>query len=174
VSSSPVGSTGRCNTGVKSLRWDFAYQSLTWPFVELTSHFLQMSLRMHRQVDPLREVLPEQTIGVFIGGALPRTLRICSDIMLRRRERREGPKVAAPQTQLDRLGGENGGQCFKSPAICIQRDAPLLGARWTRCGLTTSKRRGRLGAFDAAARQRMTLPARRSGRTSSASIGAAK
>ena len=31
---------------------------------------------MHRQVGPLREVLPEQTIGVFIGAALPRTLRI--------------------------------------------------------------------------------------------------
>jgi hypothetical protein len=44
--------------------------------VELTSHFVQMSLRMHRQVGPLREVLSEQTIGVFIGAALPRTLRI--------------------------------------------------------------------------------------------------
>jgi hypothetical protein len=40
------------------------------------SYFVQMSLRMHRQVGPFREVLPEQTIGVFIGTALPRTLRI--------------------------------------------------------------------------------------------------
>src|SRR5260370_11828297 len=71
-----VGSTGRCNTGVKSLRWGFECQSLTWPFVELTSHFVQISLRMHRQVGPLREVLPQQSIGVFIGTALPRTLRI--------------------------------------------------------------------------------------------------
>src|SRR5260370_41161428 len=76
VQSGCVGSTGRCNTGVKSLRWGFECQSLTRPFVELTSHFVQMSLRMHRQVGPLREVLPEQTIGVFIGTALPRTLRI--------------------------------------------------------------------------------------------------
>ena len=45
-----VGSTSRCNTGVKSLRWGFECQSLTWPFVELTSHFVQISLRMHRQV----------------------------------------------------------------------------------------------------------------------------
>src|ERR1700724_961212 len=71
-----VGSTGRCNTGVKSLRWGFECQSLTWPFVELASHFVQMGLRMHRQVGSLREVLPQQTIGVFIGTALPRTLRI--------------------------------------------------------------------------------------------------
>src|ERR1700732_3201332 len=72
----PVGSTGRCNTGVKSLRWVLECKSLRWPFVELTSHFVQMSLRMHRQVGPLREVLPEQAIGVFIGSALTRTLRI--------------------------------------------------------------------------------------------------
>ena len=71
-----VGSTGRCNTGVKSLRWGFECQSLTWPFVELTSYFVQINLRMHRQVGPLREVLPQQSIGVFIGTALPRTLRI--------------------------------------------------------------------------------------------------
>ena len=71
-----AGSTGRRNTGVKSLRWGFKLQGLTGSFVELTSHFVQMSLRMHRQVGPLREVLPEQTIGVFIGTALPRTLRI--------------------------------------------------------------------------------------------------
>jgi hypothetical protein len=34
---SSVGSTSRCNTGVKPLRWGFECQSLTWPFVELTS-----------------------------------------------------------------------------------------------------------------------------------------
>src|SRR5271169_736086 len=71
-----VGSTGRCNTGVKSLRWSFECQSLTRPFVELTSDFVEMSLRIHRQVGPIREVLPQQTVGVFIGTALPRTLRI--------------------------------------------------------------------------------------------------
>ena len=55
--------------GVKSLRWGFECQSLTWPFVELTSDFVEMSLRIHRQVGPLREVLPQQTVGVFIGTA---------------------------------------------------------------------------------------------------------
>ena len=68
-----AGSTGRCNTGVKSLRWSFECQSLTWPFVELTSDFVEMSLRIHRRVGPPREVLPQQTVGVFIGTALPRT-----------------------------------------------------------------------------------------------------
>jgi glyoxylase-like metal-dependent hydrolase (beta-lactamase superfamily II) len=29
----PAGSTGRCNTGVKSLCWGFECQGLPWPFV---------------------------------------------------------------------------------------------------------------------------------------------
>ena len=35
-----AGSTGRRNTGVKSLCWGFKLQGLTWSFVELTSHVL--------------------------------------------------------------------------------------------------------------------------------------
>ena len=62
----------------------------------------------------------------------------------------------------------------KSRADAFQCDAPLLGAGWRRCGLTTRKRRGRLGAIDDPASQRMTLPLRNSGRTSSAGIGGAK
>src|SRR5712664_3885841 len=72
----PASSTGRCNTGVKSLCWRLELQGLPWPFVELTRHFVQMSLRVHREVGSLRKVLSQQTIGVLIGTALPRTLRI--------------------------------------------------------------------------------------------------
>jgi|BarGraNGADG00212_1021973.scaffolds.fasta_scaffold04760_5 hypothetical protein len=71
-----AGSTGRCNTGVKSLCWGFELQRLPWPFVELTRHFVQMGLRVHRQVGSLRKVLSQQTIGILIGTTLPRTLRI--------------------------------------------------------------------------------------------------
>src|SRR5476649_874719 len=71
-----AGSTGRCNTGVESLCWGFELQGLTWPFVELTRHFVQMSLRMHRQVSSLRKILSQQTIVILIRPTLPRTLRI--------------------------------------------------------------------------------------------------
>src|ERR1700742_4410079 len=71
-----AGSTGRRNTGVKSLCWGFKLQGLTWSFVELTSHFVQMGLRMHRQVGALRKVLSQQAIGVLVRSALPRALRI--------------------------------------------------------------------------------------------------
>src|SRR5476651_746311 len=55
----PAGSTGRCNTGVKSLRGGFKLQGLTWPFIELTRYFVQMGLRVHRQVGALRKVLSQ-------------------------------------------------------------------------------------------------------------------
>ena len=71
-----AGSTGRRNTGVKSLCWGFKLQGLPWPFVELTSHFVQMGLRVHRQIGALREVLSQQAIGILVRPALPRALRI--------------------------------------------------------------------------------------------------
>src|SRR6478735_2807558 len=64
-----AGSTGRRNTGIKSLCWGFKLQGLTWSFVELTSHFVQIGLRMHRQVGAFRKVLSQQTIGVLIRAA---------------------------------------------------------------------------------------------------------
>src|SRR6266481_845519 len=72
----PAGSTGRRNTGVKSLCWGFELQGLTWSFVQLTSHFVQIGLRMHRQVGALWKVLSQQAIGVLVRPALPRALRI--------------------------------------------------------------------------------------------------
>jgi hypothetical protein len=35
-----------------------------------------MSLRVHRQIGPAWKILPEQTIGVLVGSALPGTLRV--------------------------------------------------------------------------------------------------
>ena len=71
-----AGSSGRCNTSIKSFGWGCKSRSLAWSFVELPSHFVELGLRVHGQVSPLRQVLPKQTVGVFIGTTLPRTLRI--------------------------------------------------------------------------------------------------
>src|ERR1022692_2597481 len=71
-----AASTDRRNTGVKSLCWGFKLQGLAWSLVELTCHFVQIGLRVCRQVGSLRKVLSQQTIGVLVGTALPRTLRI--------------------------------------------------------------------------------------------------
>src|SRR3984893_5884487 len=72
----PAGSTGRRNTGVKSLRSGSKFPGLTWSVGELTSYFVQMGLRMHPQVGALRKVLSQQAIGVLVRPALPRALRI--------------------------------------------------------------------------------------------------
>ena len=39
-------SAGRCNTSVKSLCRGFKLQGLSWSFVELTCHLVQMRLRV--------------------------------------------------------------------------------------------------------------------------------
>jgi hypothetical protein len=71
-----AGSSGRCNTSIKSFGWGCKSQSLAWSFVELPSHVVELGLRVHGRVSPLRQVLPQQTVGVLIGTTLPRTLRI--------------------------------------------------------------------------------------------------
>src|SRR3954466_15712944 len=71
-----AGSTGRRNTGVESLCWGFKLQGLTGSFVELTSHFVQIGLRVHRQVGALWKVLSQQAVGVLVRPALPRALWI--------------------------------------------------------------------------------------------------
>ena len=57
-----AASTGRCNTSVESLCRCFKPQGFAWPFVELTRHFVQMSLRVYRHVGAFGEVLSEQAI----------------------------------------------------------------------------------------------------------------
>ena len=52
-----AASTGRCNTSVESLCRCFKPQGFAWPFVELTRHFVQMSLRVYRHVGAFGEVL---------------------------------------------------------------------------------------------------------------------
>ena len=83
-----AGSTDRRNTGVKSLCWGLKLQGLTWSFVELTRYLVQMSLRVHRQVSPFWKILSQQTIGVLIRPALPRTLRITEVNVDVRRQRK--------------------------------------------------------------------------------------
>src|SRR5258707_1467244 len=71
-----AGSTGRRNTGVKFLCRGFKSQGLAWPLIELACPFVEMGLRVDRQVGSFRKIQSQQTIGVFVGTALPWTFRI--------------------------------------------------------------------------------------------------
>ena len=69
-------STDRCNTSVKPFCRGFKLQRFARPLVELTRHFIQMRLAVHRQIGALGKVLPEQAVGILVGAALPRALRV--------------------------------------------------------------------------------------------------
>src|SRR5258708_16809257 len=71
-----AGSTGRRNTGVKFLCRGFKSQGLAWPLIELAGYFVEMGLRVHRQVGSFRKILSQQTIGVLVGASLPLPFRI--------------------------------------------------------------------------------------------------
>src|SRR5258708_38177291 len=71
-----AGSTGRRNTGVKFLCRGFKSQGLAWPLIELAGHFVEMGLRVHRQVGSFRKILSQQAIGVLVGTPPPSTLPI--------------------------------------------------------------------------------------------------
>ena len=62
-----AGSTGRRNTGVKSLRGGFKLQGLPRPFVELTRHSVKMGLRVHIPANKSGSVRTSS----FCGSTIP-------------------------------------------------------------------------------------------------------
>jgi hypothetical protein len=71
-----VGSTGRCNTLGEHFSWCLIHQGLSGALVELASDGAEFGLTVERQIRSLGEILAQQAIGVFVGTALPRALRI--------------------------------------------------------------------------------------------------
>src|ERR1700758_2757986 len=77
----PAGSNGRRNTGffhscqqfVKRLRWGFPSQRLSWSAIESCCHCGYLISVVDAQVCALREVLPQQPVGVLVRAALPGT-----------------------------------------------------------------------------------------------------
>ena len=86
---------------VESLCRCFKPQGFAWPFVELTRHFVQMSLRVYRHVGAFGEVLSEQAISVLIGTPLPWALRITEvDIDVGPRLNRRWSASSLPRSQV--------------------------------------------------------------------------
>src|SRR5437660_2795012 len=73
-----ASSTGRRNTGVKFLCRGFKSQGLAWPLIDLAGDFVEMGLRVHRQVGFFWKILSQQGLAVLVGTALPWTLRIAN------------------------------------------------------------------------------------------------
>jgi hypothetical protein len=51
-------------------------ETFSWPGIQLMGDGVQLALRIARQIRPLGQVLAQQAIGVLIGPALPRAMRI--------------------------------------------------------------------------------------------------
>lgn len=54
----------------------FEVKRLAWPGVQFPRNRIQLFLRVYAQIAALRQVLPQQAIGVLIDAALPRTVRV--------------------------------------------------------------------------------------------------
>src|SRR5580698_4694865 len=71
-----AGSEGRRNTCAQFTRWSLKAQSFSRALIQTQRDLVQLRLRAAGEVGSLRQVLSQQTNGVFVGSSLPRTLRI--------------------------------------------------------------------------------------------------
>src|SRR5258707_10173394 len=69
-------SDGRRNTCLQSSCRSLETQGLSGTLIQAQRDLVELRLRDGRQVGSSGEVLSQQEIGVFIGAALPRTLRV--------------------------------------------------------------------------------------------------
>ena len=73
---SPAGSDGRRNTCLQSTCRSLEAQGLSGTLIQAQRDLVELRLGDGSKVDSSREVLSQQEMGVFIGAALPRTLRV--------------------------------------------------------------------------------------------------
>jgi len=71
-----VVSRGRRNTGLEFIRRGLKSQRFSWPLIQTQSDLVQLRLRVAGQIRLLRQVVPQEPVGVFVRAALPGTLRI--------------------------------------------------------------------------------------------------
>src|SRR5260370_14796600 len=71
-----AGSTGRCNTFRELVCWGLIEQGLSGPFIELPCYRAEFGLAMEGQIGAARQVLAQQSVGVFVRAALPGRPRV--------------------------------------------------------------------------------------------------
>src|SRR5271169_171734 len=72
----PASSEGRRNTCAQFTRWSLEAQSFSRALIETQRDPVQLRLRVAGKVSSLRQVLSQQTVGVFVGSSLPGAVRI--------------------------------------------------------------------------------------------------
>ena len=57
-------------------KWGSEAEHFSGPIVETVGDFVEVFLRINIQVDALRQILPDEAVGVFVCGSLPRTVGV--------------------------------------------------------------------------------------------------
>src|SRR5271154_5979021 len=73
---SRAGSEGRRNTCAQFTRWSLESQSFSRALIETQRDLVQLGLRVAGKIGSLRQVLTQQTVGVFVGSSLPGAVRV--------------------------------------------------------------------------------------------------
>src|SRR5271156_4053208 len=71
-----AGSEGRRNPCAQFTRWSLEAQSFSRALIETQRDPVQLGLRVAGKVGSLRQVLPQQAVGVFVRSSLPGAVRI--------------------------------------------------------------------------------------------------
>src|SRR5271156_1316260 len=71
-----AGSEGRRNTCAQFTCWSLEAQSFSRALIETQRDLVQLGLRVAGKIGSLRQVLSQQTVGVFVGSSLPGAVRI--------------------------------------------------------------------------------------------------
>lgn len=93
-----MSSTGGGNTSFKALRGRLVFERFPWSFAELRCNGTRLGLAGQPQIGSYRKILPQHTIGVFVGAALPGRLQIAQidfNIARQRKARMIGRFLAA-------------------------------------------------------------------------------
>src|SRR5271168_5019126 len=71
-----AGSEGRRNTCAQFTCWSLEAQSFSRALIETQRDLVQLGLRVAGKIGSLRQVLTQQTVGVFVGSSLPGAVRV--------------------------------------------------------------------------------------------------
>jgi hypothetical protein len=91
----------RCNTGLEFTCGSFKVRSFSWALIEAQGYPVEVGLGIAGQVGFLWKVQPQQPVGVFVGAALPRALRI-TEVDLHLRVHREALVSLSPKRVTSR------------------------------------------------------------------------
>src|ERR1700686_121971 len=134
-----AGSTGRCNTGVKSLCWGFQFQSLPWPFVlkAIGRAFGKPSSSIYFQVAPHGGIRPARRRRSRLAMTLSEREEISRGIAEHQSARSMARLLGRSPSTVSREISRNGGYDRYRAALADEK-AWVRACRPKRCKLANN------------------------------------